>query len=73
SNSKGSKVFFPSEFSKLAESFTNMAGNKPASGKASSNSSAYYKDLLHDYVSKAVKKASGKSAAPARKLKKKKK
>ncbi len=70
-NSKGSKVFFPSEFSRLAESFTNVT-NGMRSGSAKNTKSQYYKEILRDYVNKAVKKAKG-AEKPKRKLKKKKK
>lgn len=79
SNSKGSKVFFPSEFSKLAESFTHVtdkmgkAHSKPSNSKLTGSTSTHYKELLREYVDKAVKRAKGKSAKGARKLKKKKK
>lgn len=55
SNSKGSKVFFPSEFSKLAESFTNST--QGGSSKKDAKGAEYYKDLLKNYVNGAVKKA----------------
>jgi regulator of protease activity HflC (stomatin/prohibitin superfamily) len=64
SNSKGSKVFFPSEFTRLAESFTN-------SGNAGAKNIGAYKDMLRNYVDSAVKKSKA-SEAPARKLRKKK-
>jgi len=70
-NSKGSKVFFPAEFSKLAESFTNVTQGL-RSGSAKSSKADYYKSLLKDYVDKSVKKAKG-ADKPVRKLKKKKK
>lgn len=70
-NSKGSKVFFPSEFSKLAESFTNVTQKKQ--GTARANSSEYYKTLLHDYIDKAVKKTNSASPSPLPHKKKKKK
>ncbi|MFA6268982.1 MAG: SPFH domain-containing protein [archaeon] len=73
-NSKGSKVFFPSEFSKLAESFTNVTQN--ISGKKSPVNVADYKDLLKTYVDGAVKKATNaapKSATKKKSNKKKKK
>ncbi|MFA5931281.1 MAG: SPFH domain-containing protein [archaeon] len=54
SNSKGSKVFFPSEFSKLAESFTNST---QGGSKKDAKGAEYYKDLLKNYVNGAVKKA----------------
>ncbi len=68
-NSKGSKVFFPSEFSKLAESFTGMINSSKNS--KSPEKSEYYKKLLKGYVDGAVKKSKGKEK-PVRKLKKKK-
>ncbi|MFA6064692.1 MAG: SPFH domain-containing protein [archaeon] len=59
-NSKGSKVFFPSEFTQLAQSFTNST-NSNAAKKGSANGAEYYKDLLKDYVDKSVKKAKSSS------------
>ena len=67
SNSKGSKVFFPSEFSKLAESFTNSTSG---AGKKSAGEATYYKELLKGYVDTAVKKANL-SKKPEKKSKKK--
>ena len=52
SNSKGSKVFFPSEFTKLASSFADSTSPK---GKGSSVEQ--YKALLKEYVDSSVKKA----------------
>jgi regulator of protease activity HflC (stomatin/prohibitin superfamily) len=51
-NSKGSKVFFPSEFTQLAQSFANST-----SSKKNGINIGDYKDLLRDYVESAVKKA----------------
>ncbi len=70
-NSKGSKVFFPSEFSKLAESFTHVTEGM-RSGSAKDSKAEYYKTLLKDYVNKSVKKSRG-DREPVRKFKKKKK
>ena len=72
SNSKGSKVFFPSEFSKLAESFTNSTGGG-SSSKKGSDKVTYYKELLKDYVDKAVSKSKKAEGAKKAKGKKKKK
>jgi hypothetical protein len=70
SNSKGSKVFFPSEFSKLAESFTNST-RPDYHNKGSSKGAEYYKELLKNYVDSAVKKAkqSGKEDSKGKKKK----
>ena len=58
SNSKGSKVFFPSEFTKLAESFTNTTSSNPkVTSKPNAQGAAYYKDMLKGYIDSAVKKA----------------
>jgi hypothetical protein len=54
-NSKGSKVFFPSEFTQLASSFA-QATNKGGKGAAKVE---YYKNILKDYVDTSVKKATG--------------
>jgi regulator of protease activity HflC (stomatin/prohibitin superfamily) len=54
SNSKGAKVFFPSEFSKLAESFSKSTQN--ISGKNSVDITQY-KTLLKNYINSAVKKS----------------
>ena len=56
-NSKGSKVFFPSEFSKLAESFTNSTGNISKKSGGSSADLSQYKNLLKQYVEGAVRKS----------------
>jgi len=55
SNSKGAKVFFPSEFTKLAESFSKSTQN--VSGKGSTQIDQY-KNLLKGYIDSAVKKSS---------------
>jgi regulator of protease activity HflC (stomatin/prohibitin superfamily) len=52
SNSKGSKVFFPSEFTQLAQSFASSTSKKSSSVDISE-----YKDLLKSYVESAVRKA----------------
>lgn len=69
SNSKGAKVFFPSEFSKLAESFSKSTQN--VSGKGS-NQIEQYKNLLKGYIDSAVKKSSklGKGKKNKKKAKK---
>ncbi|MCX6803601.1 MAG: SPFH domain-containing protein [Candidatus Diapherotrites archaeon] len=71
-NSKGSKVFFPSEFSKLAESFTNVADGMHKGSSKLASKNEYYKTLLKGYIDGAVKKAKG-SSTPVRSLKKSKK
>jgi regulator of protease activity HflC (stomatin/prohibitin superfamily) len=53
SNSKGSKVFFPSEFTQLASSFASATGK---TGKDATKVE-YYKNMLKDYVDSSVKKA----------------
>lgn len=55
SNSKGSKVFFPSEFTQLASSFASATGK---SGKDATKVE-YYKNILKDYVDSSVKQAAG--------------
>ncbi len=73
SNSKGSKVFFPSEFTQLASSFAQATGK---SGKDATKVE-YYKNILKDYVDSSVKKATGneksKSISSKKKSKKEKK
>jgi regulator of protease activity HflC (stomatin/prohibitin superfamily) len=55
SKSKGSKVFFPAEFSKLAQAFSSSQIEKVADkGEAKK-----YKKLLQDYVDSAVSKTKG--------------
>jgi regulator of protease activity HflC (stomatin/prohibitin superfamily) len=54
-NSKGSKVFFPSEFTKLAQSFSEAT--TPSAKKSVSQTIAPYKTLLKQYVDSAVKKS----------------
>ncbi|MDD3159478.1 MAG: SPFH domain-containing protein [Candidatus ainarchaeum sp.] len=51
SNGKGNKVFFPAEFTKIADSLTNMVPSKKA------ELSQEYKDLLKEYIDKSVSKA----------------
>ena len=53
SKSKGSKVFFPAEFSKLANVFTSSQLEKASKGKEVGK----YKKILEDYVDSAVSKA----------------
>ncbi len=55
-NSKGSKVFFPSEFTQLAQSFTNSTNSNTAS-KSGVKGAEYYKELLKQYVDESVEKA----------------
>ena len=63
-NSKGSKVFFPSEFTRLAQSFADSTTSKKSAVPATL---APYKNLLKTYVDSAVKKS-----GVAKKKKKKK-
>jgi len=75
-NSKGSKIFFPSEFSRLAETFSNsgmLSGQKTSPAKTSSDKSTYYKQVLKQYVDGAVKKAKQKEHISSVSKKKKKK
>ncbi len=60
SKTKGSKVFFPAEFSNLAQSISssNMLSNKEKNSLVQKNE--YYKDLLKKYVDTAAKKAKSK-------------
>lgn len=53
SNSKGSKVFFPSEFTQLAQSFANST----STSKKGAVNIDDYKGMLRDYVDSAVKKS----------------
>jgi regulator of protease activity HflC (stomatin/prohibitin superfamily) len=60
SNSKGSKVFFPSEFTKLAASFSNSADNKTRDKENSAANDKMmdkYKDILKDYIDTSVEKS----------------
>ena len=68
SQGKGSRVFFPAEFSRLAESFSGSGLLKGKEGSAGAEKAAYYKDLLKKYVDNSVKKA--KAAEPTKKKKK---
>ncbi|MEK6958789.1 MAG: SPFH domain-containing protein [archaeon] len=64
SKNKGSKIFFPAEFSRLAESFSGsdmMTGKNKASAAPSSGKNAYYKEMLKSYIDSSVKKAKVKS------------
>jgi erythrocyte band 7 integral membrane protein len=55
---KGSRVFFPAEFSKLAASFANVAEElPPKEARAMKKMTADYQRVLKDYVDSAVKKA----------------
>jgi len=70
SKTKGSKVFFPAEFSNLAQSISNsgMLSNKEKSSLVQKNE--YYKELLKKYVDTAAKKAKSKEKSKKKKLKK---
>ena len=68
-NSKGSKVFFPSEFTQLASSFAQATGK---SGKDATKVE-YYKNILKDYVDSSVKKATGNEKSKPKSSKKKSK
>ncbi|MFA5764082.1 MAG: SPFH domain-containing protein [archaeon] len=68
SNSKGSKVFFPAEFSKLAQTFSSSELMK-----ASDNTEVgKYKKLLEDYVASAVSKVKDESVKKEKSKPKKK-
>jgi regulator of protease activity HflC (stomatin/prohibitin superfamily) len=66
SKSKGSQVFFPAEFSKLAGAFATSREAKPVLKKVNEE----YKDVLKDYIDKSVAKAKGEK--PKKKSTKKK-
>lgn len=68
-NSKGSKVFFPSEFTQLASSFASATGK---TGKGATKVE-YYKNILKDYVDSSVKKATGSNNSKVKPKKKSKK
>ena len=68
SNGKGSKIFFPAEFSRLAESFSSSGLLGGKGGKKLDDKTTYYKDLLKKYVDASVKKA--KKKGPLKKKKK---
>ncbi len=57
SKTKGSKVFFPAEFSKLASAISNMQGLGPKEKRAVVQKNEYYRHLLKGYVKKAEVKA----------------
>ncbi len=69
SNSKGSKVFFPSEFTQLASSFAQATGR---SNNKDGSKIEHYKNMLKDYVDASVKKATGKKEKSFPKKKSKK-
>ena len=69
SKGKGSKIFFPAEFSKLAQVFSSSQLMKASD----SDNVQKYKKLLEDYVNNAVKKTKQKSKKNEIKNKKKKK
>jgi regulator of protease activity HflC (stomatin/prohibitin superfamily) len=69
SQGKGSKVFFPAEFSRLAESFSGSGLLRGKDGGAGAKKAVYYKDLLKKYVDTSVKKARA-ASAPNKKKKK---
>lgn len=68
SKSKGSKIFFPAEFSKLAQAFSSSQLIK-ASDKGEVQQ---YKKVLEEYVDKAVKKTKNKKSS-SKKIRKKSK
>ena len=76
-NSKGSKIFFPSEFSRLAESFSGsgMLSGKDKQSHHATEKSTYYRELLKKYVDNSVRKAKGREriAHTSKKKHKKKK
>lgn len=69
SKNKGSQVFFPAEFSKLAGVFATSKESIPTLQKAN----AEYKDVLKDYIDKSVAKAKGEPVKKVKTLKEKKK
>ncbi len=73
SHSKGSKVFFPAEFSKLAQAFSSSQILKASDGKETKE----VKKILADYVDSAVSKAKNEkpksNKTSKKKVKKKKK
>jgi len=61
SRGKSSKIIFPFEFSKFASALSGKFGVAPQQDAKSIESSlAPYKDLLEDYINKAVKKSNSK-------------
>jgi len=68
SKGKGSQVYFPAEFAKLAGAF---AGVGPAKGDSNSKELNEAKELLKEYVDKAVKKSELKQASKNKSTKKK--
>lgn len=58
SKGKGSKIFFPAEFSRLAESFSSLTENlPPKQARAVKKMDSDYREVLRNYVDKAVRKA----------------
>lgn len=68
SKNKGSQVFFPAEFSKLAGVFATSKESVPQLEKANSE----YKDVLKNYIDKSVAKAKGEPTKKTQTLKEKK-
>ena len=68
SKGKGSQIYFPTEFAKLAGAFAGVGPNKDVSN---SKELAEAKELLKEYVDKAVKKSEEKTAAKNKTTKKK--
>lgn len=67
-SSKGSKIFFPSEFTQLASSFTSSTDKS----KKDFSNLDYYKNLLKNYVDSSVKKAKLEKSVKPKKRKVKK-
>jgi regulator of protease activity HflC (stomatin/prohibitin superfamily) len=57
SKTKGSKVFFPAEFSKLAQSISSSPILSDKERRTLTEKNEYYKDLLKEFVDNAAKKA----------------
>ena len=72
SKGKGSQVFFPAEFSKLAGAFSNaVPGTSSKEKKVITGASQEYKTVLKKYIDGAVKKAKKKSHVKVVTVKKK--
>ena len=69
SKGKGSQVFFPAEFSKLAGAFSGVPGTSNKENEVLKKANAEYKQVLKGYIDKSVKKA--KKKAPGKVVKKK--
>ena len=73
SKGKGSQVFFPAEFSKLAGAFSGVGGTSGKEQSVLKNTNSQYKKVLKSYINKSVKKSKKKSPKKSTKKKSTKK